>query len=157
MRPEYEQAVRARLGAVHFHVRTRAVRSKVRAVRDDLIAHLVVGTGESGCLAAPKHPGVTLAELKALRDDIVSLFDALSFGCGYHTWVLQYSPQVTHPKDTDARSDVERVLDSVARDSAVFNLPEAEPEYWPIAKAALGAEAVQRLNAYRKRMGFPEA
>jgi hypothetical protein len=157
LRPEHSEAVFARLREADFSRRTEKVLKKVKDIRNDLIAHLKVSTGEQGHLTPPEHAGVSLTQLKTLRDDVVSQFDALSFGCGYHTWVLQYSPLVTRPHATDARSDVERVLDSVAKDSALFNLPESRPDYWPIARATLGPQAVEGLNAYRRKLGFPDA
>jgi hypothetical protein len=156
VQPEYFDAMRARLGHVDFDRRTKRVRERMKRIRDSRIAHLIVTRDEDAHLRLSPVAGTNVAELKGLCDEVESLFSVLSMGTEYHTWFLQYSPNLIHPQGADARSDVERVLDLVARDSAVFNLPETAPESWPVARATLGPQAIERLNAYRRKLGCSE-
>ena len=37
---------------------------------------------------------------------------------------IPYSDEVQHPKDSDPRSDIEKILDSIAKEGAFLNMSE---------------------------------
>ncbi len=54
-------------------------------------------------------------------------------------------------------SDIERLLDLIAQNSKILNMPEEQPEYWPLHKEKnLSAKNLETINRYRKRFGLNE-
>jgi hypothetical protein len=57
----------------------------------------------------------------------------------------------------DPRPDIERILDSVARESSVLRLPETNPMAWPFSRQSWPPGRLEVLNRYRRKFGLPEA
>lgn len=97
-----------------------------------------------------------LPDLTNLRDALNSLFGILCFGHGRGVLPLYYDPRAQHPRDMDPRSDVEVILDKIARNSPILNMPEEQPQTWPFFRKDLSKDDLQELNEYRKKFGLPE-
>ena len=69
----------------------------------------------------------------------------------------EYSPLVRHPQGTDSRSDIEYILDLLAADSVVLQIPEEQEEYWPVYAKGLTQEQKKIFNEWRYRVGKAEA
>jgi hypothetical protein len=68
----------------------------------------------------------------------------------------EYSLRVQHPVGVGHRTDIEEALDAVARNSALLNLPEQEPDMWGFQRTRLTEAEVVQLNRYRRKFGLPE-
>jgi hypothetical protein len=97
---------------------------------------------------------VSLSELKELCGVLEGVMNALGFGTRYDTLPIVYDPKVQHPAGSDARPDVERLLDELARASEYLNMPETNPEEWPFLCAALADEDLHAINRYRAKFGL---
>ena len=97
-----------------------------------------------------------LPDLTNLRDTLNSLFEILCFGHGAGLLPPYYDPKVQHPRDMDPRSDVEVILDNIARNSPILNMPEEQPLAWPFVREGLSEDSLQTLNEYRIEFGLPE-
>lgn len=91
--------------------------------------------------------------LKEYGNIIGELFNLLCFGHKRLLILLDYSPNVKQPLDTDPRSDIELLLDLVIENSPFVNMPENQPAYWPHFKKVLPKEEIKQMNYYRKRVG----
>lgn len=91
--------------------------------------------------------------LKEYGNTIGELFNLLCFGHKRLLILLDYSPNVKHPLDTDSRSDIESLLDLVIENSPWVNTPENQPDYWPHFKKVLSNKEIELMNYYRKRVG----
>jgi hypothetical protein len=69
---------------------------------------------------------------------------------------IGYYPEVMRPVDFDSRSDIEELLDNVAEDSPVLNMPERDPDYWSLVSKGYSEQEVETLNRYRVKFGLPE-
>jgi hypothetical protein len=83
----------------------------------------------------------------------------LSFNVDYLMLPIPYSDKVIHPKDADSRSDIERILDSIAKESGYLTMPEELgkwPGAWEKQKEMMSDEDISILNKYRKKSGLPD-
>jgi hypothetical protein len=150
VRPEYRTEFGQYLRRTRFDEETKALFRKARQVRDSQIAHIKadVPFSEEDLLA--------FEELKALRDSLNSILGVLSFGTGRMMLSVPYSPEVIHPEGTDTRSDIEKILDGIARDSVILNLPETQPHHWAVFRDNLSEQDIRVLNGFRARFNLPE-
>ena len=67
---------------------------------------------------------------------------------------MQYSTRVVHPQGVDSRTDIERILDAIARESPILNLPEQHADYWSIYREGLSERDLEMLNSYRTKFNL---
>ncbi len=149
---EFSDEYRQQIKRAQFDDRTTELLAKAKTIRDTQIAHTVVSRAE-----VTRQDVLTLGELKTLRDELTKLFEVASFETEYRYLLMSYDPTVQHPAGTDSRSDIDKILDAIARDSGVLALPEEEPEAWPIRRRHWAGRMLDDFNRYRQRLGLPEA
>lgn len=149
IKSEYESDFRQKLREVKFDLGTKKIFDKAKDLRDYVFAHFNRDKLE-------QIPNLNLSELEKLRDKLNSLFDALSFSVEHMMLPFSYSDNVIHPKGVDHRSDIEALLDSVAKNSDLLNMPERFPERWKYHKENYDEEAIEKINKYRKKFSLPE-
>jgi hypothetical protein len=88
---------------------------------------------------------------------MTNLVEVAAFGTDYRYLCTPYDPEVGHPTGQDARPDIERILDGVARDSPTMHLPETNPMAWSYARQSWPSARLEVLNRYRRKLGLPEA
>jgi hypothetical protein len=95
VKPEHQPEIQARLGGLRFDQKTRELLEKARKLRDTHIAHFVHA-------ASQEH--MTLSEIKALRDELNTLLQGLSFEAEFI--MLPHSDGLFGPytKNTPVRS-----------------------------------------------------
>jgi len=151
VKPEYRRQLDQSLRSARFSATTRSVLHRATKLRNERVAHVL----EEVALGQGEGTRIVYGELKSLRDQLNQLLDALSFNTYYMMLPLQYSPDVSHPGGTGRRPDIERVLDSVARESLLLNLPERNPVAWSSRKQKMPANDLEILNSYRVKFGLP--
>jgi hypothetical protein len=139
IRDEYRRAFRLRMRERRFDSETRALLDKAKQLRDTHIAHFTTDRS-----AVP----ITLAEIKALRDGLNALFQSLSFNAQYEMLTVEYQERPT---------DLDKILDSIAKDSAVVHSPERKPDLWPVRRSKLATEELDLINRYREELCLPRA
>lgn len=149
IKSEYESDFRQKLRAVKFDSGTRKIFYKAKNLRDDVITHFNKDRLE-------QTPNLSLSELEKLKDKLNSLFDALLFNAGYAMLPLSYSENVIRPNGVDSRTDIEVILDLIAKNSETLNMPEHLPEVWKFVKENYDEEAIKTINKYRKKFNLPE-
>jgi hypothetical protein len=150
VRPEHRSEFRKYLRRARFDEETRSMFRRAQMARDSQIAHIKREAPIS------EQDLLDFDELRALRDSLNSVLGVLSFGVGRMMLPIPYSPLVIPPKGTDSRSDIERVLDGIARESAILNLPESQPDHWSVYRDNLSAQELKVLNRFRVRFNLPE-
>jgi hypothetical protein len=128
---------------------------QVREIRNKVLAHSNMPSYDHTNDVASVPPSLSLSDLMALQEKLHALFRTLCFGRQRAVYPLEYHPDVSHPVGTDDRPDIERLLDWVARESVVLNLPERQPQHWAHWRTNLSAEQLETLNQYRQRFGLP--
>lgn len=149
IKSEYKTDFRQKLREVKFNLGSKNIFNKAKDLRDSVIAHFKRENLE-------QIPELNLSELKTLRDKLNSLFDALCFNVAYEMLPLSYSERVIRPKGVDHRTDIEVILDLIAKNSDLLNMPERSPEVWNYHKEIYDKEGRKIINKYRKKINLPE-
>jgi hypothetical protein len=140
IRSEYGQAFHERMRKHHFDADRDEVLAKMRAYRNKDIAHLI----PDAALIGP-----SLDEIKTMTTRVNALFQALSFNTEYKMETIGYD-------DGDRPCDLDRILDAVARTSAILTCPEDDPNRWAVRREHLSAEDLANLNHYRRKFGMSD-
>lgn len=81
----------------------------------------------------------------------------MCFGEGFLFLPIGYEPTAIPPEGVDKRSDIEYILDLIAKDSYLLNMPENNWQGWEIYKQkTLTKEEIYIINKYRKKFGMCE-
>jgi len=152
VKPTYKLDFQNWLKKSKFDLGTEKILSNAVDLRKKIIAHfnknLLFGKG------TVKH--LSIEELEKLRDRLNAVLDTLSFSVKYMMLPLPYNENVIHPKGDNHQTDIEALLDSVAKNSKLLDMPEDSPEKWKFAKESFNKEIIKILNKYRKRFNLPE-
>jgi hypothetical protein len=130
---------------------TAKLLKKADSVRNNFIAH-------SSITANVNRSKINLLNLKdihLIQAELNGMFRSLGFQKDFMFLPIPYEPTVIHPKGSDSRPDIVRVLDSKARESYILSMPEKHPEVWKFKRQHLKRNDVERLNEYRTRFGLP--
>lgn len=90
-------------------------------------------------------------DLNIIRQKVNELFNILCFSHGYSVEFIEYSSNVEHPPGTDTRTDIERILDNIAYNSPLINMPEEQKEFWPHYRQNLSEDDIKIMNSYRRK------
>ena len=151
---EYKSGFDGALKEIKFERQIRPLRDRIKALRNKRIAHL-----DKDFNLSPEQIEeirVSLSDLGKFRDALNQLFELLCFGHQRSVLPIEYHPEVIRPPGVDARSDIERLLDNIARDSPLLNMPENEPDRWPYFRQGLPSDVLRVVNEYRRKVGLPE-
>lgn len=154
VRPEYKQEFSNFLKEVRFDSNTKDMLRRARNLRHSVIAHSM----ESAVFNIEQISQLTFSELESLRDVLNSLLKSISFNVGHLMLPLPYADRniVRYPADLDNRSDIERLLDSVVKDSSLLDIPEKSPDVWSWRREQLTEEELRIFNEYRIKFNLPE-
>lgn len=140
IKEEYKSDFRQKLREVKFDLGTNKIFHKAKDLRDNVYAHFKREKLE-------QIPIISLSELEKLRDKLNSLFDALLFNAEYDMLLPSY---------IENQTDIETILDLIAKNSELLNMPECFPEDWKYDKENYDEKAIKTINEYRKKFNLPE-
>lgn len=103
-----------------------------------------------------RQQALSLSDLEQVHEQVMVWVDVLALGVGFMAIPLEYDPVVSMGAREDQRSDIERLLNSLARDSHLANLPESDPLLWPRDLQCISREDRERLNAFRRKHGLSD-
>lgn len=146
VRDEYRSDYRKVLKEAKFKPRIDALVDKAKDLRNNQIAHSV----------SDQVDAITFDEMKEIIREATNLFEVASFDTEYRYLIFSYDPNVRRPRGVDPRPDIERVLDSIARDSPVLHEPETNPVAWPYLRDGMSPAKVEQFNRYRRKCKLPE-
>lgn len=152
IKDEYRDDYRQILKEAKFSSRTESLLDKAKKLRDTQIAHsLRDPAAETG-----PEDSITFGDIKSLCDELIRLFEVASFSSEFMYLTISYDPRVQHPAGRDARPDIEKILDSIVRESSVIRMPENRPEVWRHLRERWSQAKIDQFNAYRRKVGMPE-
>ena len=99
---------------------------------------------------------ITLLELRDLLEETNKLMSGMCFGHGRDMLPWQYSQLVEYPQGMDPMSDIEYLLDLLAKDSDVLRMPEEQGQSWPGFAGNLKREDREAFNDWCARLGLPK-
>jgi len=155
IKPEYREAFKNRIKNSKFEHIMNDILDRIQDLRNKRIAHTI-----EDYVKDTKNIGrINFKELEKLRDFINLFFENLSFNIEHMMVPVPYSDKVQHPKDSDPRSDIEKILDSIAKESAFLNAPEINskwPTVWKEIKKRMTERELNIFNKYREKLRFPK-
>lgn len=150
IKEEYKSDFCQKLREVKFDLETKKIFKKAKDLRNYVFAHFNRNKLEQIL-------NLNLSELEKLKDKINSFFDVLTINCEYDMFPPSYSENAILPNGVNHRTDIEVILDYVAKNSVLLNMPERFPEEWKCDKENYDEEAIKTINKYRKKFNLPEA
>ena len=152
IKSEYLEAFKNRIRNIKFEHVMNDILDRIQDLRNKRIAHTI-----EDYVKDTKNIGrINFKELEKLRDCANQLFDNLSFGIEHTMVPFPYSEKVIHPKDSDARPDIEKILDSIAKESYFLNMPELDKYWLKYGKKRMKERELKILYEYRDKLGIPK-
>lgn len=148
VKEEYKKGFELRLKETRFDRGVEELLAKAKNLRYHRIGH----TTRALMAGDIKLFRPNISELRKLCDALNHLMDVLAFNVEYGMLPIPYDPRVLPRRKTD----IEQILDGIARDSHYLNLPERHPERWKYRRPHLSNEKVKALNHYRRKFDLPE-
>ena len=149
MHKEYLARFERVLKSIDFNNTVSRIRCHIKEIRDNQLAHFnrewIVKPPTSQALNERR---LSLSELKKMRDALSEIFRVFSFGTERLLILLEY---------TKGPTDVEELLDNIAKQSHLLNMPERQPGFWHHFRERLSQQQLETFNRYRRKFGLPEA
>jgi hypothetical protein len=142
IRPEYLEAYKDRMRDADYTKKVNKLLDHAQSIRTKVIAHSLPLISD----IAP----LWLSDTKEMVEEITKLFETASFSTTYHYLGLAY-------ESTEAPSDIDKILNGVARDSPTMHMPETNKAAWEGTRRFRTENWLADFNNYRRRLGLPEA
>jgi hypothetical protein len=127
---------------------------RAKKLRNRLLAHL-----DAKYATDPKRKAeakISFVNLQRLVKQTEELLLGFCFGHGRSMVPPEYSPLIDYPREMESRSDIEYILNLLAKDSRKLRMPEEQKEYWPVYAGGLTQEQKKIFNEWRRRVGKKE-
>lgn len=155
IKPDFKIAFKNRIKNIKFYELTNDVLNRIQDLRNKRIAH----TLEDYIKDTTNIGRINFDELEKLKDRTNLLFENLSFRIKHIMVPVPYYDKVQHPKGSDPRPDIEKILDSIAKESAFLTMPERYdkwPTVWIERKKRMTQREIDVFNKYREKLKFPK-
>ena len=153
---DYREQFGKTLKKVDFEKGVSTFRPKIEELRHNYIAHFNLVKNVNPTPEQIKQRSLLVSEVREYNDALKRFFRVLCFGRQRELLPAGYHLDVIHPVGSDGRSDIEKLLDNVAKDSPVLNMPERDPDYWLHFSEGFSEQEVETFNGYRVKFGLPE-
>lgn len=152
VKPEYAESFHEQLKISWFDHEVEHLLEMAKQMRTHQIAHT---TQDYFSGNIDFHRPDKLA-LEKMRDALNSLLQALSFNVQHMMLPLPYIDGVGRPQGLSPYTDIENILDNIAKNSILLNMPEVSQErwYWH-KKLKMKEEDLVIVNSYRKKFNLP--
>jgi hypothetical protein len=148
IKPEYRDAFDARLKEARFDSETKTMLAKAKDLRNHRIGH----TTQDFVAGNTRLSRPSISQLRDLRDALNSLLDSLAFNVEYSMLPIPYDSRVLPQHKTD----IEEILDGIAKNSFFLNMPERHPEKWKYRRPNLSGDRLKSFNYYRRKFDMSE-
>jgi hypothetical protein len=142
IRSEYLHAYKDRMRNADFTKKINKLLDHAQSIRTNVIAHSLPLTSD----IAP----LWLSDTNEMMGEITKLFETASFSTTYHYLGLAYECE-------KAPSDIDRILNGIARDSPIIDMPEENTAAWEGSRKFRTEKWLADFNRYRQRLGVPDA
>jgi len=140
------------LKEINFNKKLNVIAEKVRSLRNKALAHV----DEAYVKNKSNLQGISWADFDIIENNLIDAFNGLSFNSEWMLLPITYDPRVQHPRDTDSRPDIVKILDCIAKESSFLNLPEDNPIAWKITIEGISKEDLEIFNYHRKKNNLKE-
>ncbi|MFH1195279.1 MAG: hypothetical protein V1720_06180 [bacterium] len=150
---EIKTDFKEKLKNLAFEKNQKEINEKIKAIRHNFIAHYNIPRNKS-TLSVNKLYSMDFNELKSANSQIINYFDFLCFSAKKSTYTLKYQPNIKHPVGIDNRLDVERLLDTLVKESYFISGKEEIKEIWEKDINQLLDDDLEEINRYRIKFGY---
>lgn len=147
-----KEQLKQALREVDFETRIVSLETKVRHARHNYLAHLNSDSHINPNPLVITQNAMNLSELKDILNVSRELFDVLCFSHRYELWLWGYLGKVRERNETD----IDELLDAIARNNPKLNMPEKDPEVWEEMRSEMSEHEIIVLNTYRRKFGLSE-
>ena len=147
IKKRYLKQFYSHLKEIDFDKKLNVIAEKVRSLRNKALAHV----DEAYAKNKLNLQGISWADFDIIENNLIDAFSGLSFNSEWMLLPITYDPRVQHPRDTDSRPDIVKILDYIAKESGFLNLPEDNPIAWKITIEGISKEDLEIFNYYRKK------
>ena len=131
--------------------------SKFKTLRDKRFAHLDIKFNTDISDKNIEKRTVYLTEICEFRENIITLLPMLNLGHIFRrtdpeTDFYDLNYPLADAKDP---SDIEVLLDTIAKKSAIMNMPKEDPEGWRLYRKLFDDSQIEIFNRYRKKFQLP--
>jgi hypothetical protein len=152
VKPEFREAFDVYLAEARFDNGVIRLLTRVKDLRTHRIAHITRDFVSGNVkLFRPN-----LLELVELRNALNSLLNALAFNVEYQMLPIPYDDRVLRSNRSAIKTDIEEILDCIAKNSFYLHMPERYPERWRYRRPHLDDEKLSILNQYRRKFDLPD-
>lgn len=144
---EYRDDLREKLKSCDFEMKTTTFQQKAEKMRNQRIAHFppeaILGPFDQ----THQPERILFSELQVFCNELNKLYEALTFDAECFMLPLTYQDNV---------SDINWILESVAKNSNILNMPERNPRRWSVERQRLTEDELYHINHYRKKFDLIE-
>jgi AbiU2 len=157
IKAEFRDEFNARVKAADYNAKLAAVQGVYTEIRHNYVAHFNFMKNAKPTADEIKARQLDLKVIFDTRDLINTMYQVLSLD-RYAFLPVQYYPDsmnlaVGGPPGTD----IDKLLDLIAQNSEIVNMPERQADYWPIFKESRPPKEIEFILAMRKKFGMPAA
>jgi len=149
LRPDLVDSFREQLKNTRFDAGLKDVAQRAKDLRNARLAHLSLDEILKGST-----PLVLAKELEQLADELEKLYQPLLFGASASFLPIPYDPEV-RAANPPQHTDIEKLLNAVARESYALNFPEKNARVWEHQRPSMSDEELKAFNFWRVRAGLP--
>jgi len=154
LKPELLSEFDLKLNTLKFDKTVNKLKSRICALRNNRIAHYDKEWNSNVDIPKLNKIVLNLEELIEIKSKIEQLFNVLCFSKKHSTDFMEYSPLIIWPKGETKSTDIEELLDNIAKHSGILNMPEEQSEFWTHYRQQLGEHDLGILNKYRHKFGL---
>lgn len=151
-RDETKSKLRDLWKEVDFESRISELEAKVINARHNYVAHLNKEFHLHPDEKLISKLALSLADIKSLLDAARKLFDLLCFTEHHSLWLWAYGERNVENHQTD----VDKLLDMVAKNSRILNLPEEDPDALKRKLIKFSSSDLRVINQYRRKFDMSE-
>ena len=149
---------REKLNELKSNESVSEINDKIKQIRHNAIAHFNRRKDVTS-KTQNELPPLSFDELEKVQSNMLKYFDFLCFGEKYETLLIDYFTNITIQESSDDKTDIEKILDNIAKDSFYMTGDEFtddrpyEPEIWKRQIKKLSDKDIEYLNDYRVKFG----
>jgi len=155
IKPEFIDEFIDNLKAADYDKNMAALQGVYTEIRHNYVAHFNFKKATTPTAEEIAARQLDLKQLLGTRDLMNTMYQVLSLDRYAYLPVQYYPDSMNIATGGGPGTDIDRLLDLFAKNSEAVNMPDRQPEYWPVFRESRPPEEIQYLLGLRKKFGMP--
>jgi len=155
IKPEFKDELIDRLKVASYDSKLAVIQGIYTENRHNYVAHFNFQKATAPTAEDIAARQLDFKVLLGTRDLINSIYQVLSFDRYAFLPVQYYPDSMNVAAGGPIGTDIDKLLDLIARHSEAVNMPERQPEFWEYFKESRFKEEIEVLAALRRKFGLP--